>query len=107
MTIEDALATSDVGVMQAHDFDDGWIVPTRKNLKFRVMYIEDKSGGLEGNARIGKVYFSKSGETLYYGKQKFQKFQGYKANYFDVDTAISIGFQGREKIGKIDFMVVS
>ncbi len=32
----------------------------------RAMYIEDKSGGLEGEARIGRVYFSKSGKTLYY-----------------------------------------
>lgn len=34
--------------------------------KSRIMYIEDKSSGLEGDARIGRVYFSETGKTLYY-----------------------------------------
>jgi heptaprenylglyceryl phosphate synthase len=36
-------------------------------MKFRIMYIEDKSKGLNGPARIGRVRLSKTGETLYYG----------------------------------------
>lgn len=27
----------------------------------KIMYIEEKSSGLEGNARIGRVYLSKTG----------------------------------------------
>lgn len=52
------------------------------------MYIEDKSKGLSGPARIGRVTFSKSGRTLYYGDQAFQslKGEGYKANYFETTT---------------------
>ncbi|MEM8661516.1 MAG: 1-deoxy-D-xylulose-5-phosphate synthase [Pseudomonadota bacterium] len=52
------------------------------------MYIEDKSGGLEGPARIGRVYLSKSGKTLYYKGKQFQSLKGtgYKENYFDVET---------------------
>lgn len=54
----------------------------------RIMYIEDKSVGLEGPARIGRVYFSKSGKTLYYRGRKFQSLKGagFKSNYFDKDT---------------------
>ncbi|MBY6056487.1 1-deoxy-D-xylulose-5-phosphate synthase [Leisingera daeponensis] len=54
----------------------------------RIMYIEDKSEGLDGPARIGHVYFSKSGKSLYYQGRVFQslKGSGFKANYFDVDT---------------------
>jgi hypothetical protein len=52
------------------------------------MYIEDKSEGLEGEARIGRVYFSKSGKTLYYRGLRFQslKGNGFKANYFEVES---------------------
>jgi hypothetical protein len=55
-------------------------------MKSRIMYIEDKSGGLIGPARIGRVAFSKTGRTIYYGGMSFQRFKGYKANYFDVET---------------------
>jgi hypothetical protein len=30
----------------------------------RIMYVESKSAGLEGPARIGRVFFSKSGKTF-------------------------------------------
>ncbi len=51
----------------------------------RIMYIEDKSEGLEGPARIGRVYFSKTGKSLYYKDQVFHSLggQGFKANYSD------------------------
>jgi hypothetical protein len=60
----------------------------------RIMYIENKSArprgrsGLVGPARIGRVSFSKTGKSLYYGCKTFQslKGSGKKANYFDVDT---------------------
>jgi len=76
-----------------------WTMPTRKNLKYRIMYIENKSYGLEGDARIGKVYFSKSGKSLYYKDKKFSslKGQGYKANYYDVDTLEEYWISGVRK----------
>lgn len=54
----------------------------------RIMYIEDKSEGLNGPARIGRVYFSKSGKSLYYQGRVFQtlKGSGFKANYFEIDS---------------------
>lgn len=63
------------------------------------MYIEDKSQGLVGKARIGRLYFSQSGKTLYYRGRKFQSLKGYgfKANYFDVDTRDEFWISGPRK----------
>ena len=63
------------------------------------MYIEDKSEGLEGRARIGRVYFSKTGSTLYYRGQRFRslKGSGFKANYFDTETGSHYWISGTRK----------
>src|SRR5687767_14955310 len=63
------------------------------------MYIENKSGGLEGPARIGRVSFSKTGRTLYYSGRKFQSLagRGFKANYFDVETGDEYWISGCKK----------
>ena len=65
----------------------------------KIMYIEDKSQGIESDARIGRVYFSKSGKTLYYRGRKFQslKGHGFKSNYFDVDTRAEFWISGPRK----------
>ena len=54
----------------------------------KIMYIESKADGLEGPAEIGRVYFSKSGKTLYYKGLKFQSLKGvgFKANYFETES---------------------
>lgn len=53
-----------------------------------IMYIEYKGGELTGPARIGRVTFSQSRKTLYYGTSKFQslKGDGYKANFYDAQN---------------------
>jgi hypothetical protein len=68
-------------------------------MRSAIMYIEDKSGGLEGPARIGRVHFSKSGKTLYYRDRRFQslKGSGFKANYFDVETGEHFWISGPRK----------
>lgn len=65
----------------------------------RIMYIEDKSSGLEGEARIGRVYFSKTGKTLYYRDRKFQslKGNGFKSNYYDIDNGDEFWISGPRK----------
>jgi hypothetical protein len=70
--------------------------------KTRIMYIEDKSDGLNGPARIGRVTMSKSGRSLHYGGRTFQSLggQGFKANYFDVDTGDHFWISGPRKDGK-------
>ena len=68
--------------------DDEQLPAEFRPSRSRIMYMEEKSGGLEGSARIGRVYYSKTGKTLYYRGQKFRslKGSGFKANYFDVET---------------------
>jgi len=65
------------------------------------MYIEDKSMGLSGPARIGRVRFSKTGRTLYYGGRSFQSLRGrgFKANYFDVGTDDKFWISGPKRDG--------
>ncbi|MGR4866652.1 1-deoxy-D-xylulose-5-phosphate synthase [Caulobacter sp. LARHSG274] len=57
-------------------------------MKFRIMYLEDKSKGLNGPARIGRVGLSKTGETLYYAGRTFEALRnsGLKANFSDAET---------------------
>jgi len=65
------------------------------------MYIEDKSNGLEGPGRIGRVRFSKSGKSVYYGGRTLQTLsgRGFKANYFDVETGAEFWLSGCKKRG--------
>jgi hypothetical protein len=70
-------------------------------MKSRIMYIESKAEGLTGAARIGRVTFSKSGATLYYGGKSFQslKGSGFKSNYFDIETGEEYWISGPKKNG--------
>ena len=65
------------------------------------MYIEDKSGGLTGPCRIGRVRFSKTGATLYYGDRAFKSLtgSGFKANYFDQITGERFWISGPRRDG--------
>jgi len=67
----------------------------------RIMYIEDKTDGLVGSARIGRVTFSKTGKTLYYKGRAFRslKGSGFKANYYDVDSRARFWISGPKKNG--------
>ncbi|WP_232493192.1 1-deoxy-D-xylulose-5-phosphate synthase [Novosphingobium kaempferiae] len=69
--------------------------------KTRIMYIEDKSEGLNGPARIGRVTFSKTGRSIHYQGRVFQSLDGsgFKANYFDVDTGAQFWISGPRKDG--------
>lgn len=70
-------------------------------MKTRIMYIEDKSGedSLSGVARIGRVSFSKTGKSIYYQGKTFEKFKGFKANYFDIETGDEYWISGCKKNG--------
>ncbi|BEP95700.1 hypothetical protein GmRootA79_40840 [Acidovorax sp. A79] len=66
------------------------------------MYIEAKSGGLTGPARIGRVTVSKTGATLYYQGKAFQSLKGtgFKSNYFDVETGEHYWISGPRRDGR-------
>jgi hypothetical protein len=70
-------------------------------MKSRIMYIERKAGELTGEARIGRVSFSKSGRTLSYAGKSFQSLKGtgYKANYLDVENGEEYWISGCKREG--------
>ncbi len=65
----------------------------------KIMYIEDKPNGLKGDARIGRVYFSKSGKTLYYRGMIFQSLKGtgFKSNYIEIASGNEYWISGPRK----------
>ena len=70
--------------------------------KTRIMYIEGKSGGLNGPARIGRVTMSQSGQSIHYEGRMFQRLGGsggFKSNYFDVATGEEYWISGPRKDG--------
>ncbi|GAB3838755.1 1-deoxy-D-xylulose-5-phosphate synthase [Hymenobacter jeollabukensis] len=67
----------------------------------RIMYIESKAAGLTGPARIGRVSFSRTYQSIYYRGQHFQRLggHGFKSNYFDVATGDDYWISGCRKDG--------
>jgi hypothetical protein len=67
------------------------------------MYIEYKGDGLRGGeARIGRVFFSKRGKTLYYGGKSFQSLKGgggFKSNYVEVESGDEYWISGCKQDG--------
>ena len=87
------------GKQEGRNFESDQLPEGFKLSRSKIMYIEDKSMGIEGEARIGRVYFSKSGKTLYYRGQRFQslKGSGFKANYFEVGSGDHYWISGPRK----------
>lgn len=69
--------------------------------KTAIMYIEYKGDGLRGTARIGRVSFSKTGQTVYYRGRTLQSLNGsgYKTSHFDVKTGEYFWISGPRKDG--------
>ena len=74
---------------------------TGKKGATRIMYIENKSNDLAGGeARIGRVTFSKTGRTIYYQSRAFKPFKsGFKANYIETETGEYFWISGPKKDG--------
>ncbi len=70
-------------------------------MKTRIMYIESKGEGLSGPGRIGRVAYSKSGQSVYYKGRRFVtlKGRGYKCNYRDVETSVDYWISGPKRDG--------
>ena len=69
-------------------------------MKPRIMYIESKAEGLNGPARIGRVTFSKTGQTIYYRGLEFMRIKGFKANYLEVGSRAEYWISGPRKDGR-------
>ena len=68
--------------------------------KTQIKYIECKGvDGIVGPARIGRVTFSKTGQSLYYHGRHLYRHNGFKANYIDAKTAEEYWISGCKKDG--------
>jgi hypothetical protein len=64
------------------------------------MYIENKSVSLSGEARIGRVSFSKTMQTMYYDGKEFLKVKdGFKHNCIEAETGDEYWISGCRKDG--------
>ncbi|MBI5393987.1 MAG: 1-deoxy-D-xylulose-5-phosphate synthase [Verrucomicrobia bacterium] len=71
-------------------------------MKTRIMYIERKGGKMTGPGRIGRVSFSKTGQTIYYRGKTFKRLRAAgagKANYHDVETGEEYWISGCRRDG--------
>jgi hypothetical protein len=71
-------------------------------MKPRIMYIECKATLAGGEARIGRVTFSKTGQTIYYRGLTFHKIPGggFKSNFYDEATNEQYWISGPRKDGR-------
>lgn len=66
-----------------------------------ILYIELKSGySDDGPAWIGRVKYSKTGQTVYFNNKGFQKYAGISGNYIDVETGEEYWISGVKKNGE-------
>jgi hypothetical protein len=65
----------------------------------RIMYIEQKAGGLDGPGRIGWVELSKSKRSYRYAGRLLQKCAGYKYNCVDAETGETYWVSGPKRDG--------
>lgn len=65
------------------------------------MYIERKAGQLTGSARIGRVTFNRTRQTLYYRDQVFHRIPGggFKSNYVEAATGEEYWISGCKRRG--------
>jgi hypothetical protein len=66
----------------------------------RIMYIERKAGSVTGEARIGRVTFSNTMRSMYYGGKEFAKVKGgFKNNCIEIETGEDYWISGCKKNG--------
>lgn len=66
-----------------------------------ILYIELKSGYADdGPAWIGRVKYSKTGQTIYFNNKGFQQSAGAFSNYIDIETGESYWISGVKKNGE-------
>jgi hypothetical protein len=66
----------------------------------KLMYIEDKSSGLEGPGRIGWVEITRTGRSYKYKGKIYKRCAGYKYNCIEEETGNTFWISGPKKNGK-------
>lgn len=70
-------------------------------MKSEIIYVELKSGYSDnGPAWIGKGFYSKSGQSIYFNNQLFKKGSGILGNYYDIETGDEYWISGVKKNGE-------
>ena len=70
-------------------------------MKSEIIYVELKSGYSDnGPAWIGKGFYSKSGQSIYFNNQLFKKGSGIFGNYYDIETGDEYWISGVKKNGE-------
>jgi hypothetical protein len=65
------------------------------------MYMENKGGeALMGEARIGKVKFSKTRKSIHYDGKTFVRISGFKENYKETESGDYYWISGCKKNGE-------
>jgi hypothetical protein len=71
-----------------------------RGLRRRVMYVENKSGLIDGvRARIGWVTFSKTGKTVYYRGRTLLKANVTSGNFLDTESGEEFWVSGLKRRG--------
>jgi len=69
-------------------------------MKTQILYVELKSGySDDGPAWIGKGFFSKTGRTIYFNGQAFQKEKGIRGNHFNLENGDEYWISGIKNDG--------
>ena len=70
-------------------------------MKSEIVYVEIETGGNhDGKAWIGKCFFSKSGKTIYFNGNVYQKGgRGGAGNHYDIDSGEGFWISGVKKNG--------
>ncbi|RKR05200.1 hypothetical protein C8C83_4532 [Flavobacterium sp. 90] len=69
-------------------------------MKSEIVYVENKTEtNHDGKAWIGKCFFSKTKQTIYFNGNIYKKGKGISSNYFDLETGINYWISGVKKNG--------
>jgi len=69
-------------------------------MKTEIVYVEIETGANhDGIAWIGKCFFSKTGQTIYFNGDVYRKGKGFSSNYFDIETGNGFWISGVKKNG--------
>lgn len=69
-------------------------------MKSEIIYVELKTGYSDnGPAWIGKGFYSKSGQSIYFNNKVFKRGSGISGNYYDIETMNEYWISGVKKDG--------
>tara|TARA_R110000868_G_scaffold33215_1_gene120817 strand:+ start:4332 stop:4907 length:576 start_codon:yes stop_codon:yes gene_type:complete len=69
-------------------------------MKTDIVYVEIETGASHnGKAWIGKCFYSKTGQTIYFNGNVYRKSKGFSSNYFDIESGNGFWISGVKKNG--------